>query len=149
GKLRLAMETCPVDGVVEAAVDTVSPAADAKGVAIEMQIERGLSVFGDRDRIQQVVWNLMSNAVKFTPGGGHVTVRVRRTAAGVEMSVSDTGIGIARGDLPYVFQRFWQAHTGASREYGGLGIGLALARHLVELHGGEIAVDSAGAGQGA
>jgi signal transduction histidine kinase len=98
--------------------------------------------------MQQILWNLLSNAIKFTPAGGRVTVSVRRAASGVEIAVSDTGIGIARADLPYVFQRFWQAHTGASREFGGLGIGLALARHLVELHGGDITVESAGAGQG-
>ena len=149
GKLRLAVDTCPVDEVVNAAVDTVRPAADAKDVALDLQIEPGLTVFADRDRIQQVVWNLASNAIKFTPGGGRVTVRVRRVPTGIEIAVTDTGIGIVREDLPFVFQRFWQAHTGVSREYGGLGIGLALARHLVELHGGTIAVDSAGPGQGA
>jgi PAS domain S-box-containing protein len=148
GKLRLTIDTCSLDEVVEAAVDTVRPAADAKGVAIVMQGEAGLTTVGDRDRLQQVIWNLASNAIKFTPKGGSVTVRVGRTASGVEISVADTGIGIARADLPYVFQRFWQAQTGASREYGGLGIGLALARHIVELHGGSIAADSAGPGHG-
>jgi PAS domain S-box-containing protein len=148
GKLRLALEACRVDQVVDAAIDTVRPAADAKGVAIYQDLEKGLIVFGDRDRLQQVLWNLLSNAIKFTPGGGRVTVTSRR-ASGIEISVADTGIGIARKDLPHVFQRFWQAHTGASREYSGLGIGLALARHLVELHGGRIAVESAGTGHGA
>jgi PAS domain S-box-containing protein len=149
GTLRLAMETCPIDEVVSDAVETVRPGADAKGVALHLQLDPGIAVFGDRDRIQQVVWNLLSNAIKFTSSGGRVTVRGRRTGAAVEIVVSDTGIGIAPGDLPYVFQRFWQAHTGVSREYGGLGIGLALARHLVELHGGSIAAESAGPGQGA
>jgi PAS domain S-box-containing protein len=148
GKLRLALEECAIDQAVDAAVETMRPAADAKGVAIHLNITPGLTVLGDRDRIQQVVWNLVSNAIKFTPGGGSVTVTVRRGPAGVEIGVADTGIGIARTDLPYVFQRFWQAHTGASREFGGLGIGLALARHLVELHGGTIAADSAGPGRG-
>ena len=148
GKLRLSLEACAVDQVVEAAVDTVRPAADAKGVAIRQHIGKGLVVVGDRDRIQQVVWNLLTNAIKFTAGGGSVTVTLHRTPRGVEISVADTGIGIERADLPYVFQRFWQAHTGASREYSGLGIGLALARHLVELHGGTIAAESAGPGQG-
>ena len=149
GKIRLAMESLPLDGVVEAAVETVRPTADAKGVSIAVYIEHGLSVVGDRDRLQQVLWNLVSNAIKFTPAGGSVTMRLAGTAAGVVVSVKDTGIGIAASDLPYVFQRFWQAQTGASREYSGLGIGLALARHLVELHGGVIAVHSAGVGKGA
>jgi PAS domain S-box-containing protein len=149
GKIRLAMESLPLDSVVEAAVETVRPTADAKGVSIAVYIEHGLPVVGDRDRLQQVLWNLLSNAIKFTPAGGSVTLRLAGTPAGVVVSVKDTGIGIAASDLPYVFQRFWQAQTGASREYSGLGIGLALARHLVELHGGVIAVHSAGVGKGA
>ena len=149
GKMRLAMEDCEISLVVEAAVDTVRPTAEAKGVALHLHVEKGLLVVGDRDRIQQVVWNLLTNAIKFTPSGGRVTVKTERATAGVEISVADTGIGIARTDLPYIFQRFWQAHTGASREYSGLGIGLALARHLVELHGGSIVAESAGAGYGA
>jgi PAS domain S-box-containing protein len=149
GKLRLAMETCVLDEVVEAAIDTVRPAAEAKGVAIQAHLEKGVMVVGDRDRIQQIMWNLMSNAIKFTPSDGTITVRVGRRARGAEISVSDTGIGIAPKDLPYVFQRFWQAQTGASREYSGLGIGLALARHLVELHGGSIAAHSEGPDRGA
>jgi PAS domain S-box-containing protein len=148
GKLRLAMESMAVDQVVEAAVDIVRPAADAKGVTIRMQVESGMKVIGDRDRVQQVLWNLASNAIKFTPAGGTVTVRLSHAGHAAEIVVQDTGIGIAREQLPYVFQRFWQADTGVSREYGGLGIGLALARHLVDLHGGTIAADSAGPGRG-
>jgi len=148
GKLRLTMEPCAVDRVVEAAIDTVRPTADAKGVGLQLHLEHGVSVVGDRDRIQQVVWNLLSNAIKFTPSGGRVTVSIERVPRGVRITVADTGIGISGTDLPYVFQRFWQAQTGASREYGGLGIGLALARHLVELHGGTIAVESPGLGRG-
>jgi len=149
GKLRLAMESMAVDQVVEAAVDIVRPAADAKGVTIRMQVESGMKVIGDRDRVQQVVWNLATNAIKFTPAGGTVTVRLTHVGHAAEIAVQDTGIGIAREHLPYVFQRFWQADTGVSREYGGLGIGLALARHLVDLHGGTIAAESAGPGRGA
>jgi PAS domain S-box-containing protein len=148
GKLRLSLEPCGLDRVVAAAVDTVRPAAEAKGVTLRTDLAPGITVVGDRDRLQQVVWNLASNAIKFTPSGGTVTVRVAHTAAGAELSVQDTGIGIDSRDLPYVFQRFWQAHTGASREYGGLGIGLALSRHLVELHGGSIAAESPGLGGG-
>ena len=149
GKLRLTMQVCALEEAVESAVDTVLPTAEAKGVDVDVRIERGVIVNGDRDRIQQVMWNLLSNAIKFTPGGGSVTVTQRRAGAAAEIVVADTGIGIARADLPYVFQRFWQAQTGASREYSGLGIGLALARHLVELHGGSIAADSPGRGGGA
>jgi PAS domain S-box-containing protein len=148
GKLRLAMEPCRVDEIVEAAVDVVRPSAEAKGVVLRMQITRGLQALGDPDRLQQIVWNLMSNAIKFTPSGGTVTVRVGQTPRAVEIAVQDTGIGISAENLPYVFQRFWQAHTGASREYSGLGIGLALARHLVELHGGTISAESAGLDRG-
>lgn len=149
GKLRLDLAICAIDGVVDAAIEVMRPTAEAKGVAIRTQIERSLRVACDADRLQQVVWNLLSNAIKFTPSGGSVTVRVERAASAVRIAVEDTGIGIAHGQLPYVFQRFWQAHTGTSREYGGLGIGLALARHLVELHGGSITVESPGAGGGA
>ncbi len=149
GKLRLTLDPEPIDAVVDAAVDTVRPAAEAKGVAIQLEGERGLVAVVDRDRLLQVIWNLASNAIKFTPRGGTVTVRVTRTPTAIEISMQDTGIGIAKGDLPLVFQRFWQAQTGTSREYGGLGIGLAMARHLVELHGGTIAAESAGPGLGA
>ena len=129
-------------------LDTIRPGADAKGVAIEIAIEPGLFVLADRDRLQQVMWNLFSNAVKFTPAGGRVVARGARKGRLVAISVQDTGLGLSENQLPYVFQRFWQAHTGASREFAGLGIGLALARHLVELHGGTIAAQSAGLGQG-
>jgi PAS domain S-box-containing protein len=149
GKLRLTLDLSPIDAVIEAAIETMRPAAEAKGVAIAVEGERGLEAVIDRDRLQQVIWNLASNAIKFTPRGGVVTVRVTRTPAAVEIALQDTGIGIAKGDLPFVFQRFWQAQTGTSREYGGLGIGLALARHLVELHGGTITAESAGPGLGA
>jgi PAS domain S-box-containing protein len=148
GKLRLTLDLFTIDDAVKAAVDVVRPAAEAKGVTIETNIEPGLQIVGDRDRVQQVVWNLMSNAIKFTPPGGRIAASVELTVSGVEITVRDSGIGIAQEHLPYLFQRFWQAHTGASREYGGLGIGLALARHLVELHGGSIAVESEGLDRG-
>src|SRR6185295_2523551 len=111
-------------------------------------VDRSLSLYGDRDRLQQVIWNLVSNAIKFTPSGGSITVSAKREHDAIKIAVTDTGIGIAPEHVPYVFQRFWQAHTGASREFGGLGIGLALARHLVELHGGTIAARSEGPGRG-
>jgi signal transduction histidine kinase len=111
-------------------------------------MESGLTVLCDRDRMQQVMWNILSNAIKFTPSGGRVTVRSARESGEIRITVGDTGIGILPEHLPFVFHRFWQAHTGASREFGGLGLGLALARHIIELHGGSIAAESAGQGQG-
>jgi PAS domain S-box-containing protein len=148
GKMRLVLEQCALEDVVRDAIDTIRPTAEAKGVAIEVSTEPGLFVTADRDRLHQVLWNLLSNAVKFTPSGGRVAMRARRRDGTVAVSVEDSGIGIAEADLPYVFQRFWQANTGASREFTGLGIGLALARHLVELHGGAISVVSGGLAQG-
>ena len=144
GKLRLTLAICPVEQFVAEAVETVRPAADAKGIELSVAVAPGLAVCGDRDRLQQVVWNLLSNAIKFTPHGGTVAIRAEQHAGRVHMSVRDSGIGIPLEQQPYIFQRFWQANTTVSREYGGLGIGLALARHLVEMHGGSISVESAG-----
>jgi len=149
GKLRLDLEPAPLEEIVSEAVRTVSPPAEAKDLSFEIHCEPGISVRADRDRLQQVLWNLLSNAIKFTPAGGTVSLRTRRDHGSIVISVEDTGIGIAPEHLPHVFQRFWQAHTGASREFGGLGIGLTLSRHLVEMHGGTIAVDSPGPGRGA
>jgi PAS domain S-box-containing protein len=148
GKLRLALEESAVADVVDNAIDTVRPAAEAKGIALDVQQDAGLTVMADRDRLQQVLWNLLSNAIKFTPSGGQITVRAQQQGNYVAISVQDTGIGIEADHLPRVFQRFWQAQTGASREFDGLGIGLALARHLMELHGGEISAASGGPGHG-
>ena len=149
GKLRLTLKDCEVDRLIGDAIDTVAPTADAKEIVITHRVARGLSVRGDRDRLQQVLWNLLSNAIKFTTAGGTITIHTERRMDGIAIVVSDTGIGIAPDHLPFVFQRFWQAHTGASREYGGLGLGLALTRHLVELHGGTITAESEGPGRGA
>jgi len=148
GKLRLDLEAAPLEEIVSEAVRTVSPPAEAKDLSFEIHCEPGISVRADRDRLQQVLWNLLSNAIKFTPAGGTVSLRTRRDHGSIVISVEDSGIGIAPEHLPHVFQRFWQAHTGASREFGGLGIGLTLSRHLVEMHGGTIAVDSLGPGRG-
>jgi PAS domain S-box-containing protein len=148
GKLRLELQPSAVTDVIDQAIDTVRPAAEAKGIALDVQEDAGLTVMADRDRLQQVLWNLLSNAIKFTPSGGQITVRAQQQVNSVAISVQDTGIGIEADHLPRVFQRFWQAHTGASREFAGLGIGLALARHLVELHGGEISATSGGHGHG-
>jgi PAS domain S-box-containing protein len=148
GKLRLSLDACPVDVVIADGVRTIEPAAEAKQISLTASVEPGLTVLCDRDRMQQVIWNVLSNAIKFTPSGGAVSVRAMRQGSEIAISISDTGIGISPEHLPFVFHRFWQAHTGASREFGGLGLGLALARHIVELHGGSISAESSGAGEG-
>ena len=127
GKLRLALAETAIDDVVRLALETIRPAADLKGVTIETALHNGLIVMADRDRLLQVLWNLLSNAIKFTPSGGRIVVRVEACPASVTLSVADTGVGISAEDLPRVFQRFWQANSGTSRDYAGLGIGLALA----------------------
>jgi len=151
---RLTLDVRDVDMVaqVRTGIDTVRPAAEAKHIRVEADIAPGTFVVrGDADRLQQVVWNLLSNAIKFTPGGGVVTVRLRRVEGdgAVDLLVSDTGIGIEASFLPHVFERFRQAETGTTRPYGGLGLGLAIVRHLVELHGGSVIAESAGVARGA
>ena len=148
GKIRLNPSACDVAAVIQAAADVVRPAAEAKGVTLHLDLDASLESRCDTDRMQQVLWNLLSNAVKFTPQGGRITVRARRHDGMVEVAVTDTGIGLRPESLPYLFQRFWQAESVQSREIGGLGLGLALARHFVELHGGTIAAASRGPGQG-
>ena len=149
GKVRLNVQRVELPDIVLEAVDTVRPAADAKGVRIETIVDpHAAPVSGDPDRLQQIMWNLLSNAVKFTGRGGRVQVRVERVRSHVDITVSDTGIGIPPEFLPHVFERFRQADGGISRERGGLGIGLAITRHLVELQGGHISVTSAGADTG-
>jgi signal transduction histidine kinase len=148
GKLRLNVGRVQLREVIEAALDTVTPAAAAKMIAIEREIEEIDPLSGDRDRLQQVVWNLLSNAVKFTPREGRVFVRLMRRDDDVLLSVQDSGIGIAPDFLPYVFDRFSQADGSATRRHGGLGLGMAIVRHLAELHGGTVRADSAGENQG-
>ena len=150
GKLRL--ELGPVDLVTTtaAAIDVVSPAAAAKGVTISARLgEDPRVIVADSGRLQQVAWNILSNAVKFTAAGGEIFVSIEQQDESVKLVVRDTGEGIAREFLPFVFERFRQANQSASRSEGGLGLGLALVRELVELHGGAIAVDSPGRGEGA
>jgi PAS domain S-box-containing protein len=150
GKIRLKPVACDLVPVVAAALDVVRPSADAKGVTLRLRPPAApLQVMCDTDRMQQVFWNLLSNAVKFTPRGGSVDVDVSNNREHAEVVVRDTGIGIRPDALPLVFQRFWQGEGTQTRQIGGLGLGLALARHFVELHGGTISADSRGEGQGA
>ena len=150
GKIRLDVQPVELPLIVDNAVSTVTPAADAKGVRMQTVIDPRVGpVSGDPDRLQQVVWNLVSNAVKFTPKGGRVQVRLERVNSHIEIAVSDTGIGIRQDFLPYVFERFRQAEAGTTRKTGGLGLGLAIVRHIVEMHGGTVQAASAGENQGA
>jgi signal transduction histidine kinase/ActR/RegA family two-component response regulator len=150
GKLRLDVRPTALSTVIEAAVDVLRPTAEAKQIRLQLTIDpRPDMVLGDPERLQQVIWNLLSNAIKFTPKGGRVHLALERVNSHVEISVSDTGQGISREALPHVFERFWQAESGTERQHGGLGLGLAIVRHLVESHGGEVAVHSDGHGQGA
>jgi CheY-like chemotaxis protein len=127
----------------------VRPAAEARGIAVQPVLDPAAGpVSGDADRLQQVVWNLLSNAIKFTPRGGRVQVRLTRADSHVEVAVADTGAGIEPEFLPHVFERFRQADASSTRRHGGLGLGLAIVRHLAELHGGTVGAQSAGAGQG-
>ena len=150
GNLYLDLHPLEVVPVVENAINVVRPTADAKGIKIEKYFDSTPTmVSGDGNRLQQVIWNLLSNAVKFTDSGGRVCVRVSRVVGAVEVSVSDTGHGISREFLPYVFDRFRQADSTTTRQHGGLGLGLAIARHFVEIHGGTINAESRGEGRGA
>jgi PAS domain S-box-containing protein len=149
GKLRLDVRPIEFEPVIRAAVDAVRPAAEAKGIKLHMVLDTGTGhIVGDADRLQQVVWNLVANAIKFTPKEGHVEVRLERINSHIELSVSDTGQGIAQEFLPYAFDRFRQADPTMTRAHGGLGLGLAIVRHLVELHGGSVEVFSEGEGRG-
>ena len=150
GKLRLEVRPLELAGVVEGATEAARPAAEAKGIQLVSVLDpRSGKVEGDGERLRQVVSNLLSNAIKFTPGGGRVEVRLRRLAGDVTLTVIDTGKGIAPEFLPHLFERFRQADSSSTRSYGGLGVGLAIVRHVVELHGGAVRATSAGEGQGA
>jgi PAS domain S-box-containing protein len=150
GKAKLKVQPTDVAAVVEDAVATVKPAADAKDLTLKCYLGHGTAtVSGDHNRLQQVVWNILSNAVKFTPSGGNIDVRVTQNDSHVEVVVRDTGIGFPASFLPHVFERFRQAESGTTRMHGGLGLGLAIARHIVEMHGGTIEAASGGEGKGA
>ena len=150
GKLRLDLHPVGLTAVIEAALDAVRPTAESSGIRLNATLDPAAGlVRGDPDRLQQVVWNLLSNALKFTPAGGDVSVRLARLNSHLEISVSDTGRGISGEFLPHVFERFRQADTSNTQTNGGLGLGLAIARHIVELHGGSVRAESPGEGKGA
>lgn len=150
GKLNLEMGLVDAAFVINAAIDSVQLAADSRQISFEVTFESSARrVLGDANRLQQVVWNLLSNAIKFTPPGGRVAIKLERVESNIQIKVSDTGQGIRRDFLPYVFDRFSQLDGSNTRRYGGLGLGLAIVRHLVELHGGTVAVESDGDGCGA
>ncbi|MBO0724399.1 MAG: response regulator [Blastocatellia bacterium] len=149
GNFSLNIEPTDIFYVIEAAVECVRPEAEAKGVRLQMDLDPAAHLFHlDPNRFQQVIWNLVQNAVKFTPAGGAVEVRLRYVNGQAEIEVIDTGIGIAPEFLPFVFDRFRQANGSITRKHGGLGLGLAIVRSLVEMHGGMVGVESAGEGQG-
>jgi CheY-like chemotaxis protein/two-component sensor histidine kinase len=149
GKLRLDVQKVDLAKVIEMAVEIVSLSAQAKNIRLQIILDSNGFVSGDSHRLQQVVWNLLTNAIKFTPKSGRVQVRLERVNSSVEISVSDTGKGISPEFLPYVFDRFQQADNTTTRRHEGLGLGLSISRHIVELHGGTIRAESPGDDSGA
>ena len=150
GRMRLASRRVVLERVIQRAIEPLRPGASAKHVTLVADLQPGEEpVYGDAARLQQVVWNLVSNAVRFTQSGGVVTVRLRQADHHAQIEVTDTGIGIPRDLLPFVFDRFRQADSTLTRPFGGLGLGLAIVRHLVELHGGTVTAESGGPGRGA
>jgi CheY-like chemotaxis protein len=148
--MRLDIRPIHLDAIVNASIDTIRPAAEAKSINLQVSLDpKGGPVKGDPDRLQQIIWNLLSNAVKFTPNGGRVSVHTAWNESNVEIMVEDTGPGISKDFLPFVFDRFRQADSTSTRQYGGLGLGLSIVRHLVELHGGTVSVQSEGKNKGA
>ncbi|MDQ3374595.1 MAG: CHASE3 domain-containing protein [Acidobacteriota bacterium] len=149
GKLRLEIMTIKPINVVESALETVRPAAEAKGIKLEIKEDADVShISGDPNRLQQVIWNLLSNAIKFTPNEGEVALEIERTDDFVEIRVKDSGVGIKEEFLPHVFDRFRQADASSIRKFGGLGLGLAIVRHITEMHGGTVSARSQGENQG-
>jgi PAS domain S-box-containing protein len=150
GKLPMDLNPLELAPVITAAIEVVRPTAEAKGIRVETELPaQPMVVAGDPNRLQQVVWNLLSNAIKFTPSGGRVVLSVKERGPQVEIRVTDNGQGISKNFLPFVFDRFRQADSTTTRQHGGLGLGLAIARHLVEIHGGNIKAESDGLEQGA
>jgi signal transduction histidine kinase len=149
GKLGLARQRTDLGDVVRVVLDVVRPAAEAKGIELHVTPERpSVPVFGDPDRLRQILWNLLANAIKFTPQSGRVEVEIGRDEGAARIIVRDTGKGLSPAFLPYVFDRFRQADSSASRPQGGLGLGLAIVRHLVEMHGGTVKAESSGNNRG-
>jgi signal transduction histidine kinase len=135
GRLRLTIEAVDLKAVIEASIETVRPAAEAKGIQLQSVFDpRAVGITGDAARLQQVVWNLMANAIKFTPRGGQIQVELKRIHSRIEIVVTDTGEGISL--LPHIFECSRQGDSSSTRRYSGLGLGLALVRHLIEAHGG-------------
>jgi signal transduction histidine kinase len=149
GKLRLHLELLSLRTVIDAAIETVEPAADAKGIAVDTVFGDVAPIIGDRDRLQQIMWNLLSNAIKFTPKEGRVRIEVQAPARDIVVTITDSGQGIDPTFLPHIFDRFSQADGSLARLHGGLGLGMAIVRHLVELHGGRVTAASDGKDQGA
>jgi signal transduction histidine kinase/ActR/RegA family two-component response regulator len=150
GKIRINPSQVDLGNVIEMAVEGLRPAAEAKRIVLDVDYEPGTAVIhGDSDRLEQVVWNLVANAVKFTPKNGRVEVRLRRVESDIELVVLDNGEGIAPSFVPHVFGSFLQSDSSASRPHGGLGLGLSIVKHIVELHGGSVAAESQGVGRGA
>jgi PAS domain S-box-containing protein len=150
GKLRLEVQPMNLGAVIESAMNTVRPSAEAKGVRLTCLLDPFVGqIAGDPDRLQQVIWNLLSNSIKFTPGGGSVEVRLERMDLQARITIRDTGLGIGPEFLPYIFDRFRQADASSTKVHGGLGLGLSIVRHLIEMHGGTVAAASEGEGRGA
>jgi CheY-like chemotaxis protein len=147
--MRLELTKCDLQGVIRAGIEALRPAAEARGIEVRTSLDGVPPIRADGRRVQQIVWNLISNAVKFSHRGGVVEVELRDLGSGVEISVADSGVGIEPDFLPYVFERFRQADSSSTRQYGGLGLGLAIVRHLAELHGGSVTAVSPGVGFGA
>ena len=150
GKVRLDMQQLDIASLVDAAVESVRPTAETKGIILQETIDRGAGwISGDASRLQQVFWNLLSNAIKFTPAGGRINIVMQQSGSFLEIRIDDSGMGISADFLPYVFDRFRQAETSLSRQHGGLGLGLALVKQLVELHGGTVRAESSELNKGA
>lgn len=148
GKLRLDVQPLELASIIETAIESVRPAAEAKKIRLQRVIDSGGMISGDADRLQQIIWNLLSNAIKFTPKEGRVQIKLERVNSHIEIIVADNGIGISEESLPFIFERFRQSDSSTTRKHGGLGLGLAIVRHLVELHGGMVHAASDGLNQG-